>query len=208
MSRPGRRSGPALLVVALASAAPVAQTNVARVTGTVKDDGGKPVSGATVTATNPDQAPSTVTATTDPRGRFGILGLRRGNWVFTIAAPGFQTVRAGGEVELRTNPPINVRLMRSVAPLTGPTSTLTGAEIQPPDRCGREHRGRGPVRRGGRRLPRHAHEGALADQRVPADWRPARTGGRPRRRAPRVSRSRARRARQCRRAAGSRLTKR
>ena len=129
MNRPGRRWGSTLLVVALASAAPAAQTNVARVTGTVKDDGGKPVSGATVTATNPDQAPSIFTATTDTRGRFGILGLRRGNWVFTIAAPGFQTVRAGGDVELRTNPPINVRLMRSVAPSTGPASPLTGAEI-------------------------------------------------------------------------------
>jgi len=120
-----------MLLVPLLSAVLAAQGPVARVSGTVKDDGGKPVSGATVTATNPDQAPSTFTATTDAHGRFGILGLRRGTWVFAIAAPGFQTLRASGEVQtLRQNPPLNVRLIRSVAPLTSPASTLTGADMQ------------------------------------------------------------------------------
>jgi len=131
MDRPRRPSTVALLLATLLSATLAGQGPVARVTGTVKDDGGKPVGGATVTATNPDQAPTTFTASTDARGRFGIPGLRRGTWMFTVAAPGFQTVRASGEVETqRPTAPLNIKLARSVAPLTSPTSTLTGGEIQ------------------------------------------------------------------------------
>jgi hypothetical protein len=118
------------LLAALSSAA-AAQGLLARVAGTVRDDAGKPVAGATITATNPEQAPSTFTATTDDKGRFGILGLRRGAWVFAIAAPGFQTVRATGDVQAgRPNPPLNVRLLRATAPPAGPTWILTGPEIQ------------------------------------------------------------------------------
>ena len=51
--------------------------------------------------------------------------------MFIVAAPGFQTVRTSGDVETqRPNSPLNIKLVRSVAPLTSPTSTLTGAEIQ------------------------------------------------------------------------------
>jgi tetratricopeptide (TPR) repeat protein len=118
------------LLVACSGAAAAAQGLIARVAGTVRDDAGKPVPGATITATNPEQAPSTFTATTDDKGRFGILGLRRGAWVFAIAAPGFQTARATGDVQAgRPNPPLNVRLLRGAAPPTS-TSILTGAEIQ------------------------------------------------------------------------------
>jgi hypothetical protein len=108
-----------------------AQGSIGRVTGTVRDDTGKPVAGATITATNPEQAPSTFTATTDDKGRFGILGMRRGAWVFAIAAPGFQTTRATGDVQIGgPNPPLNVKLLRSTTPPAGPTSPLSGAEIQ------------------------------------------------------------------------------
>ena len=108
-----------------------AQGTLARVAGTVKDEAGKPVSGATVTASNPDEAPSTFTTATDTRGRFGMLGLRRGVWMFTVAAPGFETVRtqrrgAAGPA----NPPLTVKLLRGAGSLTGPSSTLTGAELQ------------------------------------------------------------------------------
>ena len=120
----------ALLVASFAVPA-AAQGLVARVAGTVRDDAGKPVPGATITATNPEQAPSTFTVTTDDKGRFGILGLRRGQWAFAIAAPGFQTARATGDVQAgRPNAPLNIRLLRDAAPPTGPTSSLTGAEIQ------------------------------------------------------------------------------
>ena len=118
------------LAVSLMPLAAAAQMTVARITGTVRDEAGKPLSGATITATNPDQAPSTFTATTDDKGRFGMLGLRRGTWVFAIAAPGFQTLRATGQVLTgRSNPPLNVKLL-GVPPPAGPMANVSGAEIQ------------------------------------------------------------------------------
>ena len=65
----------ALFVVALASSA-AAQTG--RVGGVVKDEAGNPIKGATVTAENPAASPSSFTATTDDKGRFSIIGLKRG----------------------------------------------------------------------------------------------------------------------------------
>ena len=131
MNRPGCRWALSLLLTTTMCAALAAQGPVARVAGTVKDESGKPVSGATITAANPDEAPSVYTTTSDTRGRFGMLGLRRGVWMFTIAAPGFQTVRASGEVQaLRPNPPLDIKLIRQLDRLTSPTSTLTGAELQ------------------------------------------------------------------------------
>jgi tetratricopeptide (TPR) repeat protein len=103
---------------------------VGRVAGTVRDEAGKPVPGATITASNPEQA-LTLTATSDVKGRFGILGLRRGIWVFAVAAPGFQKTSQAGEVQLGgQNPPVNVRLVKTLTPQPGPLSTLSATEIQ------------------------------------------------------------------------------
>ena len=121
----------ALLILLAGAGAGAGQGQVARITGTVRDDTGKPVPGATITATNPDQAPTTFTATTDEKGRFAILGLRRGTWAFAIAAPGFQTARVSGGVQTgRPNPPVAIRLLKGLAPPAGPTATFTGPEIQ------------------------------------------------------------------------------
>jgi Carboxypeptidase regulatory-like domain len=124
---------PALLLSLfwLAGAAGMAaQALVGRVAGTIRDDAGKPVAGATITASNPEQA-LTLTATSDTKGRFGILGLRRGVWVFSIAAPGFQRMSQAGEVQLgNQNPPLNIKLVKRPIPPVGPLSTLTGPEIQ------------------------------------------------------------------------------
>ena len=131
MDRPRRLLTLTLFLTTVLSSALAAQGSVGRVSGTIKDENGKPVAGATITASNPDQAPNTFTASTDARGRFGILGLRPGSWMFVVAAPGFQTVRTSGDVETqRPNSPLNIKLVRGVAPLTSATSTLTGAEIQ------------------------------------------------------------------------------
>jgi len=118
------------LVFLAGTRAVVAQAIVGRVAGTVRDEGGKPVAGATITATNPEQA-LTLTATSDVKGRFGMLGLRRGVWVFAVAAPGFQKVSLAGEVQLgNQNPPLNVKLVKSPTPQPGPLSNLSGPEIQ------------------------------------------------------------------------------
>jgi tetratricopeptide (TPR) repeat protein len=107
-----------------------AQATVGRVSGTIRDEAGKPVPGATITATNPEQA-VTLTATSDVKGKFGILGLRRGIWVFAVAAPGYQKTSQAGEVQLGgQNPPLNIKLVKSPTPQPGPLSTLTSAEIQ------------------------------------------------------------------------------
>ena len=84
--------GVALVVSALPAAA---QTG--RVGGTVKDQAGQPIKGATVVAENPNASPSSFTATTDDRGRFSIIGLRSGNWKITASAPGFTPGGGGAE---------------------------------------------------------------------------------------------------------------
>ena len=126
--------GPVLLfafVFLAGTRAVAAQALVGRVAGTIRDESGKPVAGATITATNPEQA-LTLTATSDVKGRFGMLGLRRGIWVFAIAAPGFQKVSQAGEVQIgNQNPPLNVKLVKNpTPPQPGPLSTLTGSDIQ------------------------------------------------------------------------------
>src|SRR5215217_5894566 len=77
----------AALVVTCIAASAAAQTG--RVGGVVKDEAGQPVKGATITAENPEASPSSFTATTDDKGRFSIIGLKRGQWTFTAQAPGF-----------------------------------------------------------------------------------------------------------------------
>jgi hypothetical protein len=125
-------TGSVLLFVLFAAGASgaLAQSTVGRVSGTIRDEGGKPVAGATITATNPEQA-VTLTATSDPKGRFGILGLRRGIWVFGITAPGYQKTSQAGEVQLgNQNPPLNIKLVKSPVPQPGPLANLPAAEIQ------------------------------------------------------------------------------
>jgi predicted Zn-dependent protease len=101
--------------LALVSSA-AAQTG--RVGGTVKDEAGQPIKGATVTAENGSASPSSFTATTDDKGRFGMIGLRTGQWAFTVQAPGF--VADGLRMDVRTvgapNPPIEVKLKKAAAP--------------------------------------------------------------------------------------------
>ncbi len=73
-----------------------------RVTGTVKDERGDPIRGATIIAENADASPSSFTASTDDKGRFAIIGLRSGVWAFRSGAPGYSA--DGGDVNVRTLP--------------------------------------------------------------------------------------------------------
>ena len=100
-------------VAALAVAASaIAQTG--RVGGTVKDDTGQPIKGATITAENPGASPSSFTATTDDKGRFSIIGLRTGQWTFTAQAPGFgpETGRMPVNTIGAPNPPLTFTLKK------------------------------------------------------------------------------------------------
>jgi hypothetical protein len=109
-----------------------ARAQVGRVAGTVTDDEGRPVKGATITAHNREAAPSTFTSTTDAKGRFSLLGMRRGAWVFTVQAPGFE--QASGRLDVvttRPNPPLNVQIARAATPPPpGPLAGIEGREVQ------------------------------------------------------------------------------
>jgi tetratricopeptide (TPR) repeat protein len=103
----------ALAAVLISPVAAPAQS-VGRASGTVRDLDGEPIKGATVTAENAEAAPRTLTAVTDEKGRFGILGLRRGIWKFTVQAPGYDEVSAPASIQtLRPNPPMTFTLART-----------------------------------------------------------------------------------------------
>lgn len=103
-----------LFVVCLTASSALAQTG--RVGGTVKDESGQPIKGATVTAENAQASPSTWTATTDDRGRFSIIGLRAGVWTFTAQAPGFAPSQGQARIQtLGNNPPIEFKLAKGAA---------------------------------------------------------------------------------------------
>ena len=65
-----------------------AQMGTGRVSGTVKDQDGQPIEGATVTAQAGDSS-RILEATTDERGRWAILGFRSRAYDFSVQAPGF-----------------------------------------------------------------------------------------------------------------------
>jgi tetratricopeptide (TPR) repeat protein len=119
--------GAALIVSALPAAA---QTG--RVGGTIKDDKGQPIKGATVVAENPAASPPSFTATTDDRGRFSIIGLRSGTWKITASAPGFAP--GGGNVPIRTigapNPPVDIVLAPGAPGATGALAGVNTKELQ------------------------------------------------------------------------------
>lgn len=99
-----------------------------RVSGTVVDEYGDAVQGATVVAENPMGAPNTFTVVTDRKGRFGMLGLRGGTWKFTVSAPGFDPVSGSMPIRgITMNTPLNVRLMHTsaAAPLV-----LAGVDVK------------------------------------------------------------------------------
>lgn len=118
----------AAVAALMISALPVA-AQTGRVGGTVRDQNGQPIKGATVTAENPASAPSSFTATTDDRGRFSMIGLKAGSWTITASAPGFQPSQ--GNLPIKTigapTPPVNFTLAPGAA---GPTGALAGVNTK------------------------------------------------------------------------------
>jgi tetratricopeptide (TPR) repeat protein len=93
---------------------PALAQSVGRASGTVRDLDGEPIKGATIAAENAEASPRTMTAVTDEKGRFGILGLRRGVWKFTVQAPGYDAVSLPASIQtLRPNPPMAFTLART-----------------------------------------------------------------------------------------------
>ena len=100
-----------------------------RVGGIVRDDAGQPVKGATVTAEDPNVGQA-LTATTDDKGRFTIIGLRSGLWQFTARAPGYSA--SGGDLSVRTgpNPPMLFSLRRTAASMFGALAGVAAKDLQ------------------------------------------------------------------------------
>jgi tetratricopeptide (TPR) repeat protein len=88
----------AMSVVALCVTRTFAQTG--HIAGEVKDaDTGKPIKGATVVAENAEAIPSSFSSATDAKGRFSMIGMRGGLWIFTASAPGYEAERGASRVQ-------------------------------------------------------------------------------------------------------------
>ncbi len=113
-----------MVAVLLTAASAAAQTG--RVGGTVKDESGNPIKGATVTAENPSASPSSFTAITDDKGRFSIIGMRSGQWKFTATMQGYSP--ESGMLNVQTigapNPPVTFTLKKGGG--GGPAGALAG----------------------------------------------------------------------------------
>lgn len=105
----------AVLLVACFAAPAAAQS--ARAAGVVRDSAGKPIKGATITATNPEAFPPEITAASDDKGRWAMIGLRGGAWTFVAQAPGFVTVQTPAVVRAGGTPPMAFTLVRDPGPI-------------------------------------------------------------------------------------------
>jgi tetratricopeptide (TPR) repeat protein len=120
------------LGAALTASVLPAAAQTGRIGGTIKDQNGQPIKGATVLAENPQSSPSSFSATTDDKGRFSIIGLRSGTWKITASAPGFAP--NGGSIPVRTigapNPPVDIVLSPGAAAPTGALAGVNTKELQ------------------------------------------------------------------------------
>ena len=119
-----------LAAVLVAAAAAAAEAQVIRVAGTIKDDAGAPVRGASIVAENPDHSPPRLTTTSNDKGEFGFIGVRRGQWTLTVDAPGFEKVQFRQQVAAGRMAPIEVRLDRTITPDTLPLDAIKATDVQ------------------------------------------------------------------------------
>jgi tetratricopeptide (TPR) repeat protein len=129
-----RRHVPLVLLavnLAVFVAAGAAQAQVIRLAGTVRDDGGRAVRGAVIVAENPDQAPPRLTTTSNEKGQFGFIGIRRGVWTISVEAPGYEVVRFRRQVAPGPRQePLDVRLAKTAVPASLPLDNTKASDIQ------------------------------------------------------------------------------
>lgn len=108
-----------------------ALAQVGRVNGVIKDDEGEPIKGATVTAEN-DASGTSLTASTDDKGRFTMIGLRSGLWSFVAQAPGHRTngARMPVRAAANANPPMLLTLDRNGPGIGGALERITAKDLQ------------------------------------------------------------------------------
>jgi hypothetical protein len=88
-----------------------------RAQGIVRDLTGKAIKGASVRAVNPEAYPAELTSATDDKGRFGMIGLRSGNWRFVIEAPGFMRLDITAPVRQGNTAPMQFAMAKDLGPL-------------------------------------------------------------------------------------------
>src|SRR5690242_4147110 len=131
----------------------------AHIVGTVKDSSDRPIKGATITAENPNAAPSTYTTTTDRKGRFAFLAMRAGEGG---GVPG-----PCGRVRDR-----EAHGSRGRRPESRNRDRPGGSRARPPRRrraVGRGRAGLAAPARGGR-SPRERRKGRRGDRALQGDW--------------------------------------
>src|SRR5688572_11759388 len=92
------RIGVFVLLSGIAALTPARAQDVATgsLAGTVRDESGAVLPGATIEAESPALIEKVRTTATDSEGRYRINGLRPGVYTITFTLPGFRTVRREG----------------------------------------------------------------------------------------------------------------
>jgi tetratricopeptide (TPR) repeat protein len=127
-------------VVCLLLAVPGAFAQTGRFAGVVLDDRSQPLRGATIRAENSGGTPAFVTSTSDAKGQFYFIGLRSGQWKFTVEAPGFLPTEFSVPIRAATaaGRPVGIKLQRNAAlvlngPLAGVDAKLLRADLAAAD---------------------------------------------------------------------------
>src|SRR5262245_4181689 len=121
----------AFVVLMLTVFVPPAAAQGGAVRGSVEDTEGRPIKGATIKAANPNGRPSQLTATTDEKGRFAMIGLVGGVWNFVAEAPGYQAQQGASRIRSTTtgNAPLEFVLVRAAVPPPGLLNRQVQADI-------------------------------------------------------------------------------
>ena len=111
----------ALAAFALAGGLLAQSKTTSALTGTVVDESGAAVPGATVEASSPSQIGGARSTTSDAQGRFRFAEIAPGIWAVSVSLDGFQPVRVEGvTLALESNMPADRYLeLVSAAPLLG-----------------------------------------------------------------------------------------
>jgi tetratricopeptide (TPR) repeat protein len=136
---PWRRAA-LVAVVGVLLVAPGAFAQLGRFSGVVLDDRSQPLRGATIRAENTNGTPPSATSTSDERGQFYFIGLRSGQWKFTIEAPGFLPSEFTVPIKTGagTGRPVGIKLQRNAAlvldgPLAGVDARMLRADLAAAD---------------------------------------------------------------------------
>ena len=121
-----------------------AEAQLGRIRGLVRDTSGESVSTVLVKAEHSEgrggaaESPRrSITTTTDNGGRFALIGLQRGTWIFTVEAPGFRPFEtrvritaAGSSVSFVLTPDVATPdVTRRVVPSTGLLAGVAAEDI-------------------------------------------------------------------------------